>query len=274
MLSVEKRKLFKILEISAIFVGVIMALYSLYPVFASPPSSPYFPGETTDPTCLPTDPNCTVYPPLTTTLTTSTAITMGTSSLILAYNTNNYTSLSVGTDGALTVSSTNNATTTFANKISFLSTVFFINVSFANATSTNLNISGLANFSNVNISSVTTTNLSFSSESGTSITSTNGNFNNLTTSNFSTANISATSPATSYAWFVKALAASETGDADSMNRALEQSRITGPFEEWIAEDRVELAERWYGNLTPSARAGHDEDLALLVRSQRGIVAVG
>ena len=88
------------------------------------------------------------------------------------------------------------------------------------------------------------------------------------------ANISATSPATSYAWFVKALAASETGDADSMNRALEQSRITGPFEEWIAEDRVELAERWYGNLTPSARAGHDEDLALLVRSQRGIVAVG
>ena len=87
MLSLQRKKLFKILEISSIFVGVIMALYYFYPVFASPPSSMYAPGETTDPTCSPGDTNCSVYPPLTTTLTTSTAITMGSSSLNFDVNT-------------------------------------------------------------------------------------------------------------------------------------------------------------------------------------------
>ena len=77
----KKINFYIILEISSIFVGVIMALYYFYPVFASPPATMYAPGETTNPTCSPGDPNCSVYPPLTTTLTTSTAITMGTSSL-------------------------------------------------------------------------------------------------------------------------------------------------------------------------------------------------
>src|SRR3989338_6275705 len=125
MLSLQKRKLFKILEISSIFVGVIMALYYFYPVFASPPSSAYARGETTDPTCSPGDTNCTVYPPLTTTLTSSTAIIMGTSSLRFAYNAANYAVLTVASDGALTVSTTGSATTTFANKISFLSNSYF-----------------------------------------------------------------------------------------------------------------------------------------------------
>ncbi|MEK7131278.1 MAG: hypothetical protein AAB797_00900, partial [Patescibacteria group bacterium] len=125
MLSLEKRKIFRILEISSIFVGVIMALYYFYPVFASPPGSAYAPGETTDPTCSPGDTNCTVYPPLTTTLTTSTAITMATSALRFAYDSTNYTALTVATDGALTVSSTNGVTTTFVNKISVLANSYF-----------------------------------------------------------------------------------------------------------------------------------------------------
>src|SRR3989344_2678934 len=128
MLSLQKRKLFKILEISSIFVGVIMALYYFYPVFASPPGSAYAPGETTDPTCSPGDTNCTVYPPLTTTLTSSTAIIMGTSSLRFAYNAANYAVLTVASDGALTVSTTGSATTTFANKISFLSNAYFATI--------------------------------------------------------------------------------------------------------------------------------------------------
>ncbi|KKR35545.1 MAG: hypothetical protein UT67_C0001G0050, partial [Candidatus Magasanikbacteria bacterium GW2011_GWA2_40_10] len=85
----------------------------------------YAPGETTNPTCYPGDTNCSVYPPLTTTLTTSTAIIMGTSSLRFAYDSANYTNLTVASDGALTVSSTNSATTTLANKISFLSNAYF-----------------------------------------------------------------------------------------------------------------------------------------------------
>ncbi len=121
MLSLESKKLYKILEISSIFVGVIMTLYYFYPVFASPPSTPYAPGETTNPTCSPGDTNCTVYPPLTTTLTTSTAIIMGTSSLRLAYDSTNYASFTVSSDGGLTIASTNAATTTFSNKIAFAS---------------------------------------------------------------------------------------------------------------------------------------------------------
>jgi hypothetical protein len=88
------------------------------------------------------------------------------------------------------------------------------------------------------------------------------------------AKVVTSSPASSYGWFVTALAASQGGNLDLMNRALERSQITGPFEEWVAEDRVGLAERWYAELSPSARASHDKDLALLVRSQPGIVSIG
>jgi len=129
MLTLGKRKLFKILEISSIFVGVIMALYYFYPVFAAPPTTPYAPGETTDPACTPGSTNCTVYPPLTTTLTTSTAITMATSALRFAYDSTNYTALTVAADGALTVSSTGGVTTTFANKISVLANSYFSTIS-------------------------------------------------------------------------------------------------------------------------------------------------
>ncbi|MDD2758650.1 MAG: hypothetical protein PHD72_04805, partial [Patescibacteria group bacterium] len=65
---------------AAVILGLMIfwaALYSLQMVFAAPPTTPYAPGEETDPTCSPGDPNCTVYPPLPTTLSTSTNITMG-----------------------------------------------------------------------------------------------------------------------------------------------------------------------------------------------------
>ncbi len=95
----------KILTLSSIFVGFVMAFYHFFPVFASPPSTPYAPGETTDPSCSPGDTNCTVYPPLTTTLTASTTITMGTSSLKFAYDSSHYAALSIGTDGSIAVAS-------------------------------------------------------------------------------------------------------------------------------------------------------------------------
>ncbi|MBI2038063.1 MAG: beta-propeller fold lactonase family protein [Candidatus Magasanikbacteria bacterium] len=143
MLKSQKQKLFSVkvnaasgekkeskflrgfLKLSPVFVGLIMVFYYFYPAFASPPSSPYAPGETTDPSCSPGDTNCTVYPPFTTTLTGTTAITMGTSSIRFAYDSTNYSSLTVAADGALTVSSTNSATTTFINKIYFLSNAYF-----------------------------------------------------------------------------------------------------------------------------------------------------
>ncbi|MFA4890450.1 MAG: hypothetical protein WC587_02330, partial [Candidatus Paceibacterota bacterium] len=56
----------------AILVVVLIATV----VFASPPSTPYAPGATLDPSCSPGDTNCTVYSPLTTTLTATTTMTM------------------------------------------------------------------------------------------------------------------------------------------------------------------------------------------------------
>jgi len=85
--------------------------------------------------------------------------------------------------------------------------------------------------------------------------------------------IIAIAPASSYAWFVEALAQAEIGDTGGMNQALQRSQATGPFEQWVATNRVALAEQHYANLTPDVRAGQEKDLMLLVRSQLGIRAI-
>ena len=58
--------------------AVLGIVYNVYPVFASPPTSPFYPGETNDPTtCFPGDSNCTVSPPLSTNIVATTTVTMG-----------------------------------------------------------------------------------------------------------------------------------------------------------------------------------------------------
>lgn len=74
----------------------------------------------------------------------------------------------------------------------------------------------------------------------------------------------------SYAWFMRAFVAYERGDLAGFNFALVNSYRSGPTEQWIAELRFQLAENGYGLLLDDAKAGHLEDLALLVQSHRGI----
>ncbi len=64
------------------FAALIFVFVGAPKVFAAPPFSPYAPGETTNPSCGPTDPNCTVTPPLaaTTTLTTGSVPFIGNAS--------------------------------------------------------------------------------------------------------------------------------------------------------------------------------------------------
>ena len=61
----EIRNIIKTFVLSIIFSVSI----SIFIAYATPPTSPYLPGETLDPNCSPGDPNCTVLPSLTGTST-------------------------------------------------------------------------------------------------------------------------------------------------------------------------------------------------------------
>ena len=74
-----------------LFVGIFLlfsALFSALIAYADPPASPYRPGEILDPGCAPTDPNCTVNPPLfaTTTLSQGSLLFIGDTSGTVSEN--------------------------------------------------------------------------------------------------------------------------------------------------------------------------------------------
>lgn len=82
-----------------------------------------------------------------------------------------------------------------------------------------------------------------------------------------------TSKYNAYAWFALANFAHISGQAKLVNQALEQSYGTGPNEQWIAEQRVPLAEERVATLSDAALQGHLRDLAVLTQSKRGIRAI-
>ena len=86
-------------------------------------------------------------------------------------------------------------------------------------------------------------------------------------------NITKNTPTHSFAWFTQALIASESSDIDEMNRSLIMSRLTGPNEQWIAEIRVELSEKYYSKLTSQNVTGNSQDLLVLVKSKRGVKTI-
>lgn len=81
------------------------------------------------------------------------------------------------------------------------------------------------------------------------------------------------SPANGFAWYVGALMSSALFDTDGMNARLEHSYRTAPNEQWLAELRVNLAEDNLIRLSPTIRALHDQDLGMLVLSERGISSI-
>lgn len=84
------------------------------------------------------------------------------------------------------------------------------------------------------------------------------------------AGITAGAPTHGYGWYVGALMAAEQGDRAGLNRQLAQAYATAPTEQWLAELRVDLVETHMDQIDPALLASHDRDLALLVRSQRGV----
>lgn len=88
-----------------------------------------------------------------------------------------------------------------------------------------------------------------------------------------TRKITRLAPTNSYAWFTQALISSFNGDAAELNSSLKNSRAMGQNEQWIAELRVELAEKERSELDAANLVGHDQDLRMLVGSSRGIRAI-
>lgn len=80
-------------------------------------------------------------------------------------------------------------------------------------------------------------------------------------------------PTFSYGWFVLAYTDALAEDWAAMNKHLYMTRVTGQTSQWVAEQRVALAESYREHLDPSGLDGNQADLELLVRSQRGIGSI-
>jgi hypothetical protein len=85
--------------------------------------------------------------------------------------------------------------------------------------------------------------------------------------------IAAETPSSAYAHYVGALAAARLGDAEGFNSRILKAQITGPNEQWVAEQRVALVEDQFALATPEVLARHEADLRLLVVSGRGVGSI-
>lgn len=80
-------------------------------------------------------------------------------------------------------------------------------------------------------------------------------------------------PTYSYGWYALAYTNALMGDWAAMNEHLHLAQQTGQASQWVAEQRVALAETYRTHLDERTLAGNDTDLTLLVRSQRGIGSI-
>lgn len=80
-------------------------------------------------------------------------------------------------------------------------------------------------------------------------------------------------PTYSYGWYTLAYTDALMGDWAAMNEHLHLAQQTGQASQWVAEQRVALAETYRTHLDERTLDGNDTDLALLVRSQRGIGSI-
>jgi hypothetical protein len=85
--------------------------------------------------------------------------------------------------------------------------------------------------------------------------------------------VASTMHTNAFAWLVLATASQAIGDEPAMNEALQISQRTGPNEQWLVERRVAFAERHFDALSEQSRLSHEQDLALLANSFRGVKAI-
>ena len=81
----------------------------------------------------------------------------------------------------------------------------------------------------------------------------------------------AAAPTDAYAWLVLAMSQIRSGETDEASRSIVWSGLTGRNESWIAQQRFDLVQDHYAEISPAARAVGDADTVLLVPSSRGAV---
>ncbi|WP_108395684.1 hypothetical protein [Devosia submarina] len=82
--------------------------------------------------------------------------------------------------------------------------------------------------------------------------------------------IAADAPTFSFAWAIAARAAAVAGDWPKMNQYLKASQQTAPNQQWIGRLRFEIADIHYEHLNEASRPLYDQDLAMLIKSNKGI----
>ncbi|KQV44417.1 MULTISPECIES: hypothetical protein [unclassified Rhizobium] len=80
-------------------------------------------------------------------------------------------------------------------------------------------------------------------------------------------------PSDSFAWLVRAASSIRLVKVEEFNAALRNSQKTGPNEQWIARERIELAENFYGRTDDATKTTHETDLALMASSYRGVKVI-
>ncbi len=81
------------------------------------------------------------------------------------------------------------------------------------------------------------------------------------------------SPTNGFVWAMAAYAAGESGQSENFKAALQQSFQVSPFEQWIAEYRVDLSERYSTLMSPALFDLERKDLAMLAQSKKGIRSI-
>jgi hypothetical protein len=82
--------------------------------------------------------------------------------------------------------------------------------------------------------------------------------------------IAQSAPTFSLDWAVAARAAAVGGDWPKMNEYFRASQQTGPNEQWIGRLRFEMADVFFDQLDDISRSAYDQDLAMLIKSNKGI----
>lgn len=86
-------------------------------------------------------------------------------------------------------------------------------------------------------------------------------------------NVRTQSPANGLAWLAAAYASLVNGNIPDFNTDLATSQFVTPTEQWIAEQRVQLAEDNLSSLDARALAAHDADLRMLVSGGIGLRSI-
>lgn len=80
-------------------------------------------------------------------------------------------------------------------------------------------------------------------------------------------------PTLSVAWLTGAVAAAQLEDWQGFTLRMSKSLLSAPNEQWVAEMRISIAEKYYDHLTEVLRVGNEADMVLLTDDDAGLLSL-